>query len=1223
MPLRPYDPDTVFAPPPTPRPSTSPYPQLSPQDEESLLGRIGGGLLSGVGALGKFLDETFGGRAVRGLLGGHPRELLSFLPLSDTVGLTDPEERTSGRELLEKAGLVGRPEPGLEFGDIAGFATEVATSPLTYINPFGPLTQAGKLWSRTSPKTLPKTFGGQMRGGEYAAEQVAKLPPVAAGELPPGLALPDKASMIPREVSEAARAQGIELLPRQTRLALHEADLPVPFGPSPGPVPPFPAPGVPSYQDAIGALEQGQFPPAGSYVGNATTKGFRTLDVAPSAQGQIPGMQAARHAFLDAPGGGQGTPLASAFSVKVPFGPEWNFGTGPWSQWYADKLGGLNQKLHGFLGISPFVSKRLQTTSAERTTAEGQELARDFFRPKEAEVMKGARGHTFDFGGELAPQLEKLPVYEGHRLATLAAEGRRVPLTGADWAADLAARDPQLTAKLATEGKLNVPDEVFRSLQATGHKMGEAARATLAPEAALGMPAVPQKNYFPRELVKLEGQPHPAGPGLGKALSGHHASQLARNDLWEEFPGGSTQINDLFRTRNAAGESLYTGPARLSSDADTEAKVLELVHGHSDPARLSQGQLKHAEEVAALLKTSDPRRATLGYFNANPLEALGMRETRGALGQGGAETVLAGIRRHGQPLAELGDQEIESITGLLQRAKLTGKGLPDTGEQIAPGLAAQRLGLESTEDLSKYGVPKHIADDLMDLGKPSSGRQNYYDKALNEYRSWLYGAWPAAQARNRVWGAVSNMLQGVGPIKQWQGRNDTYNLLKGTGTVEPYAGLEGLRPGMSQAEIQNLIKREMFTQNANFTPQTLARHATENSPSVSSLDRMSQTLTPPPTAGSFPEVVGNFFKGLKPAEGQTLGQALNPLNHPGGFIEDVGPGGGNRLLHSMREVGQTTEALNRGSLYIPLRRQGYSAEAAGQLSNQTHHLYNDLTNWERDVGRRLALFPTFSLRNLPMLGKTFARDPGPLNALIKASSGGLRSPGDFVPPYLAEATAIPLGGATEEGQQRYLSGLGLGYEDEGVKALGSLLGMQYGRAAGTVLGQLSPFIKFPIEQATGQQLHTGRKLEDLRPGSTATSLARLGGLVGEDRAGAVAQLLANSPASRAVSTLDKLVDERKGLLPKASNLLTGVKITDVDLARQKEIATRHLVEESLRGQPGFGAYEKLYVRPEKVGQLSPDEFLLMSLYTQLEKQAIAAAKARKALQGPVPGVPAP
>lgn len=85
-------------------------------------------ILAALGYIGDSLDKP--GRAVRGLLAGRPDELAAAVPFSDSLGLTDESRSTSGKELLRNLGAdVG---DGL-LGDAAGFATEVATDPLTLL----------------------------------------------------------------------------------------------------------------------------------------------------------------------------------------------------------------------------------------------------------------------------------------------------------------------------------------------------------------------------------------------------------------------------------------------------------------------------------------------------------------------------------------------------------------------------------------------------------------------------------------------------------------------------------------------------------------------------------------------------------------------------------------------------------------------------------------------------------------------------------------------------------------------------------------------------------------------------------------------------------------------------------------------------------------------------------------------------------------------------------
>jgi hypothetical protein len=81
-------------------------------------------IMDALGYVGSALDKP--GRAVRGLLAGKFDEGLAAVPFSDSLGLTDPSRRTSGRELL------GLGRDGDLGGDLAGFGAELATDPLTF-----------------------------------------------------------------------------------------------------------------------------------------------------------------------------------------------------------------------------------------------------------------------------------------------------------------------------------------------------------------------------------------------------------------------------------------------------------------------------------------------------------------------------------------------------------------------------------------------------------------------------------------------------------------------------------------------------------------------------------------------------------------------------------------------------------------------------------------------------------------------------------------------------------------------------------------------------------------------------------------------------------------------------------------------------------------------------------------------------------------------------------
>jgi hypothetical protein len=115
--------------------------------------------LGGLAYIGKLADKTFGGRAVRGLLGGKPQEALSVLPFSDTLGLTNERDTVQGTDLLSQAGLVTRGDDSWE-NMLAGFGAEVALDPSTYLG-IGPVTKAGMLAKKAG--ALPRGFASKLR----------------------------------------------------------------------------------------------------------------------------------------------------------------------------------------------------------------------------------------------------------------------------------------------------------------------------------------------------------------------------------------------------------------------------------------------------------------------------------------------------------------------------------------------------------------------------------------------------------------------------------------------------------------------------------------------------------------------------------------------------------------------------------------------------------------------------------------------------------------------------------------------------------------------------------------------------------------------------------------------------------------------------------------------------------------------------------------------------
>jgi hypothetical protein len=161
-----------FLPAEGPRPKV---PVLDPQEESSLLGKVAGAGLGGLSYVGSVLEKALGKRAIMGALAGKPEELLSVVPFSDTMGLTDERNRVGGRELLRHYGLADREDTWGNFG--AGLALDVALDPATYLTlGTGALTHAGKVAQKAG--ALPGTAAGRV--GTTLNQILAHGPPTPA-----------------------------------------------------------------------------------------------------------------------------------------------------------------------------------------------------------------------------------------------------------------------------------------------------------------------------------------------------------------------------------------------------------------------------------------------------------------------------------------------------------------------------------------------------------------------------------------------------------------------------------------------------------------------------------------------------------------------------------------------------------------------------------------------------------------------------------------------------------------------------------------------------------------------------------------------------------------------------------------------------------------------------------------------------------------------------------
>jgi hypothetical protein len=126
-------------------------------------------------------------------------------------------------------------------------------------------------------------------------------------------------------------------------------------------------------------------------------------------------------------------------------------------------------------------------------------------------------------------------------------------------------------------------------------------------------------------------------------------------------------------------------------------------------------------------------------------------------------------------------------------------------------------------------------------------------------------------------------------------------------------------------------------------------------------------------------------------------------------------------------------------------------------------------------------------------------------------------------------------------------------------------------------------------------------------------------LVGAGAARLGQQVLENTPASRFASTANKALDERQPLWKKAANLLSGVKVSDVDVDQAKAWEMADAAKDVARTMPHLSRYESYYAKPEDQPLLTPDEVRILQVLNAQARDSRAHMKQVRA-QAPRIGV---
>jgi hypothetical protein len=338
----------------------------------------------------------------------------------------------------------------------------------------------------------------------------------------------------------------------------------------------------------------------------------------------------------------------------------------------------------------------------------------------------------------------------------------------------------------------------------------------------------------------------------------------------------------------------------------------------------------------------------------------------------------------------------------------------------------------------------------------------------------------------------------------------------------------------------------------------------------------------------------------------------------------------NPLLVANDAIGSTVEDMLRNGTFINQLRKGVDPGVAGDLNRMVNVDYRPeaFTGFDRTFMKRAMPFWSFQKNIMPSIFDRLVYNPGGLQGQsIRAVTRGTEpTEGNMVPEHLRQSAAIPLpaewtsllGGSPKPGLRRYLTNVDLPWESTfGLPSLGvgatasARVADAVQRTGSNILGMANPLIKAPLEYITNRQLYSGRQLSDLY-----SVLEQDIGPMGRPLEQLATNLLPFG--ARAIGTYRQLRDDRLDPADRYSkaafNLLAGLKLTDVDSERTKQLAARDMLNKLLSTTPGVRTYENITVPDDVLRSMPKEQRDMYLLYKIIQNEAAKRARDKKKAQ---------
>lgn len=526
-------------------------------------------------------------------------------------------------------------------------------------------------------------------------------------------------------------------------------------------------------------------------------------------------------------------------------------------------------------------------------------------------------------------------------------------------------------------------------------------------------------------------------------------------------------------------------------------------------------------------------------------------------------------------------------------------------------LAARRLSVQESDDLVRLTK----GDDIKTTVGPVI---KMIDSFTNAFKVGVL-SWPSRHVRDFTSGQLMSAVTGNWSQKAFA---DAERMIAGGTTdftdipiVQQMLGEQGLE---ATAENSTEVMRQLIYAHDVFT----GMHGSRGAGEFGGVAVLGQT------ADLQREFVGKDPLSIRRPQTLLGGSTMHPLK-----LRGVGDNlrTENRIAATSERAGKLSDGMNRLVPFVTNLRRGVDPAQAKQIVDaiQVNYSPSSFTAAERKYLKRLFPFYSYQRKISETVAKELLDRPGGgLGQTIRAQNEFQSDENGPMPEHIAKGLAIPLG-ETSTGDKSYLTGFGL-MHDPAINALGFENGApSLSATTRNVLAMGNPYAKGLAELGFGKTLFQNRNLEDSDPtlGRLVSNVSDLAGFGKRELPSGrakpfisttVEHALANSPASRLLSTLRVATDKRKwegGPFPgslAAMNLLTGLNASQVSPGAQEAVLRDALAAMSKRE----GASEFTNVRFSKADiaeaqKSSPELAKRMVALNRAANELVQRAKRRK------------